>query len=30
MGYRGHSLIGKTMILHIINLGSIPDFSKGS
>ena len=24
---RGYSLIGKTLILHIINLGSIPNFS---
>jgi hypothetical protein len=25
---RGYSLTGKTMILHIINLGSIPNNSK--
>ena len=24
---RGYSLIGKTAILHIVNLGSTPDFS---
>jgi hypothetical protein len=26
--YRGYSLIGKTAILHIVNLGSSPDISK--
>ena len=25
--YRGYSLIGKTAILHIVNLGSSPDVS---
>jgi hypothetical protein len=25
---RGYSLIGKTAILHIVNLGSRPDISK--